>query len=287
MRNFLVFLFISAIAAGDDPAPVRILVYTRSQTFIHPVVKPQGDQPSVVDRTCIDLGAKHGWQVTCTKDGGHFTTERLKAFDVLLFYTTGDLTKPGGDQQPPMPPDGKQAYLDLVASGRGFIGLHCASDTFHSKPDPKAAVPSLDPHVAMLGGEFIVHGAQQKATVQVVDPAFPGIGGFAKDGTDIMEEWYALKHFPADLHVLLTLTTAGMKGAMYQRPNYPVAWIRTHGAGRVFYTALGHREDVWTNPRFTDLLVGAVSWGAGRVAADTTPNLAQAAPQANFLSQPK
>ena len=56
-----------------------------------------------------------------------------------------------------------------------------------------------------------------------------------------------------------------MKGEDYQRPNFPATWARMHGKGRVFYTSLGHRDDVWTNPVFQNLLVGALSWATGQV----------------------
>ena len=71
-----------------------------------------------------------------------------------------------------------------------------------------------------------------------------------------------------------------MEGPMYQRPPYPATWARKHGQGRVFYTSMGHREDVWTNPIFQDVLTGGVAWALGDVKADVTPNLEQVAPGA-------
>jgi type 1 glutamine amidotransferase len=57
-----------------------------------------------------------------------------------------------------------------------------------------------------------------------------------------------------------------------------VTWAHPYGKGRVFYTALGHREDVWTNPLFQDLLLGGLGWAAGNVKATLTPNLKTATP---------
>ena len=81
-----------------------------------------------------------------------------------------------------------------------------------------------------------------------------------------------------------------MEGSMYQRPPYPATWARKHGKGRVFYTSMGHREDVWTNPIFQDILTGGVSWAVGNVEADVTPNFGTAAPGAltnPLFPQPK
>jgi type 1 glutamine amidotransferase len=69
-----------------------------------------------------------------------------------------------------------------------------------------------------------------------------------------------------------------MKGVDYQRPPFPYTWARTHGRGRVFYTGLAHREDVWTNPIFHDLILGGLGWAAGNVDADVSPNLQAATP---------
>ena len=55
------------------------------------------------------------------------------------------------------------------------------------------------------------------------------------------------------------------------------------GAGRVFYTSIGHREDTWLNPVFLDLLFGGLAWAVHDAEADVTPNLAQVAPGAYQL----
>jgi type 1 glutamine amidotransferase len=231
-----------------------------------------------------ELGAKHGWEFTFTKDGSVFTAAGLKPYDAVFFYTTGDLTTPGTDQQPPMPANGKQALIDFVNSGKGFIGTHSATDTFHTANEAKKGPDryknhgaEADPYVRLIGGEFIKHGAQQKARMRCVDPTFPGLEKYA-GGFDLHEEWYSLKDFTADLHVLLVQETESMKGLEYQRPAYPATWIRAQGKGRVFYTSMGHREDVWTNPVFQDVLVGGIRYALGEVQIEATPNLEKVAP---------
>ncbi|MEI6862357.1 MAG: ThuA domain-containing protein, partial [Verrucomicrobiota bacterium] len=63
----------------------------------------------------------------------------------------------------------------------------------------------------------------------------------------------------------------------------PSTWARMQGKGRVFYTSMGHRDDVWTNPAFQSVLLGGINWATGRVDADVTPNLDKVAPKANEL----
>ena len=67
--------------------------------------------------------------------------------------------------------------------------------------------------------------------------------------------------------MILVQVTEGMKGHMYERPNFPITWARPYGKGRVFYTSMGHREDVWENPMYQGLLLGALGWATGRVDA--------------------
>ena len=277
-----------AWSAPADGSKKRILMYTRSVGYQHGVVTRKDGKLSQAEQTVTDLGAKHGFEVVCEKDGDVFTSKDFPTFDGFVFETQGDLmSEKSQDGSKPMTADGKKALLEAVASGKGFVGCHCASDTFHSPGPGDQTQPrdKVDPYIAMLGGEFIVHGAQQKAPLIVADPNWPGLKE-PKD-LEIMEEWYALKNFAPDLHVILVMDTKDMKGDMYQRPPYPETWARKHEKGRVFFTSLGHREDVWSSDFFQNLLVSGLAWTLGRVEADITPNIDKVTPKANELAMKK
>lgn len=270
------------VVAGDKKK--RILMYTRSADFEHSVVKRSGDKLSLAERIVTDLGKKHGWDVVCEKDGRVFLSKEFPGFDGFFFQTQGDLTQEKcRDGSPPMPKDGKKALLDAIAGGKGFAGAHCASDTFHSpgQRGENQERQKLDPYIAMIGGEFIRHGQQQKAWQRVADGKFPGMDG-VKD-FEMHEEWYALKNFAPDLNVILVHDTKGMVNAEYQRPSFPATWARMHDKGRVFYTSMGHREDVWENATFQKLLVGGLQWSLGQVNAELKQNLKEACPKASEL----
>ncbi len=276
----------SAFAAESKPAKRKILFFSKSSGFEHSVISYKTGQPSHAEKVLTELGAKNGWEFTFSKDGSLFSPAYLKQFDTLFFYTTGDLTTEGTDKNPPMSTAGKQALLDYVNGGGGFVGTHSASDTFHTNNEDKKGPdryknfgPLADDYVKLLGGEFIKHGKQQVAKMRCVDPKFPGLEKYA-DGFAFQEEWYSLKDFPNDIHVLLVQETEGMTDNEYKRPPYPATWVRAAGKGRVFYTSMGHREDVWTNPIFQDVLTGGVKWALGDVKAEIPPNLLTAAPGA-------
>jgi type 1 glutamine amidotransferase len=268
------------VAAADSPKK-KVLFFTKSSGFQHSVVTRKGDELSHAERILVDLGKSHGFDVQATKDGRVFDGD-LNAFDAFVFYTTGDLTQSGTDQTPAMSARGTQTLLDAVAAGKGFVGSHCASDTFHTPGEAFETQEKKDPYIAMLGGEFIRHGEQQKAQMTVVDPKFPGMAD-AKDKFDLVEEWYTLKNFAPDLHVLLVNETTGMHGNDYQRPRFPATWARKHGKGRVFYTSMGHREDVWTNPVFQAILVGGIHWATGQTEAEVPANIKEVTPGAGVI----
>ncbi len=264
-----------------------VLVFTKSAGFEHDVVKRVGGATSIVDDTVTTLGQKHGFHVEVTKDGRVFDGKQLHAYAAVVFFTTGDLTSLGTDGKPPMSATGKQKLLEAIQKGMGFVGIHAASDTFHPLPDQPdrsnryiAHGEQQDPYLKMVGGEFIVHGGDprlQDADLMVNDAQFPGLEGVTSP-VRFNEEWYSLKDFAPDLHVILTLDTKGMKGNCYQRAPYPITWARMHGKGRVFYTAIGDRPENWSNKFFLNLLGGGIRWALGDAKASVETNLKQVAP---------
>jgi uncharacterized protein len=286
---------------AQDGQRKKVLFFTKSSGFPHSVVtRKEGQALAHAERLLTEFGGKAGYDVTCTKDGSVFTPDGLKAFDAIAFYTTEDLTKnaenkngkhPKDDLGPAMPKEGPQALLDFIASGKGFLGFHCASDTFHSPKRPAPTDQLLrdkkwddvrSPFIKMIGGEFAGHGSQQKATQKVVSNAFPGLEDL-KD-FNFQEEWYNLHNLSDDLHVILAQDTSTMnteKGGdtMYKRPNFPSTWAKGYDKGRVFYTSMGHREDVWTNPIFQKVTLAGLAWVTGKTQFEPKPNVKEATPE--------
>jgi type 1 glutamine amidotransferase len=153
----------------------------------------------------------------------------LKTYDAVIFAnTTGDLPLPD-----------KEAFLDWIKSGKGFVGMHSATDTF----------PGFPGYTDMIGGHFKTHAAQLEVEPTNRDPECPACAHLAKNWK-VFDEIYQMKDYdPAKVHELLTLNTK--PDVKDPAPgHYPIAWCKEYGKGRVFYTSLGHREDVW-DPNWT------------------------------------
>jgi uncharacterized protein len=272
------------IATAQSAKPQKVLFFSKSSNFEHAVIKRKNGQPSFVENILTELGSKHGIEFICSKDGSLFTPEYLAQFAAFMFYTSGDLTAAGKDGNPPMTAAGKVAFLDAIKNGKGFIGVHSATDTFHTGETAETDTnrprtwryrnlgDKADPYTRMIGAEFIIHSVQQNAKMTVVDKKFPGMKKLGESFSQ-MDEWYTLTDFSKDLHVLLVQETEGMTGIPYQRPPYPATWARLHGNGRVFYTSMGHREDVWLNPVFQEILFGGIAWAVGNIDANVVPNI--------------
>lgn len=155
----------------------------------------------------------------------------LKNYDGVVFAsTTGDLPIPD-----------KQGLLDWIKAGHAFIGIHAASDTFHGWPE----------FVGMLGGEFAHHGPQVSVECLNEDPANPATASLPKTWTIQQEEIYQFKNYDAaKVHDLLIMNKHPENGSA---GHFPVSWCKEYGQGRVFYTSLGHREDIIdTDPNLKD-----------------------------------
>ena len=146
----------------------------------------------------------------------------LKNLDAVIFAnTTGNLPLPD-----------PQGFIDWIKSGKGFAGMHSATDTF----------PGFPPYIEMIGGEFKTHGAQVEVEAINQDAQCPACRHLPATWT-VFDEIYQLKNFErSKVHGLLALD----KHPNNKTPgDYPIAWCREFGQGRVFYTSLGHREDIW------------------------------------------
>jgi type 1 glutamine amidotransferase len=152
----------------------------------------------------------------------YMSPEALKNYDAVAFLsTTGELPIPD-----------KDAFFRWIADGHAFIGVHAATDTLHQTPE----------YIKMIGGEFAGHGSWHPKTAIVNKDAKSPITAGWGNAIDINEELFLFRNYdPKQVHVLLAMDKQPYTG---EPGEYPVSWIKMYGKGRVFYTSLGHRDDV-------------------------------------------
>ena len=243
-REFIAFLGSAAAAVRPLGAHAgnpleRILYFTYSAGYRHDVLP-------LSKAILTQLGKNSGaFEVTATEDPSEFSPENLERYAAVMFYTSGELPMSGAQ---------KAALLQFVRSGRGFLGVHSAMDTFYAWPD----------YLELVGGYFNGHPWHQTVTIEVVDPGNPLVT-FLGNSLQIEDEIYQISDFDyRGSHVLLRLDPSSVdisKTGVHQRFfGWPLAWTRSYGQGRVFCTALGHGASVWQDPRYQRILTNAILW---------------------------
>ncbi len=183
--------------------------------------------------------------------------ERLRAerIDAVVFVsTTGELPLPDTD-----------GLLSWIEAGGAFVGLHSATDTLSGHPG----------YCCMISGVFDGHPWHEPVTIRVETPDHPAAGDY-RAPFELRDEIYQFKHWSrGGLDVILSLDPSNAerppapgKPAFFARgkradQDYALAWTRRSGAGRVAYTALGHDDAVWLDPRFQAHVLGCVRWALG------------------------
>jgi uncharacterized protein len=232
-------LTIATAAAQAQDRAESILYVTTSAGYRHDVL-------DLSQNVLREIGARSGaFTVTTTEDLSIFTPEKLQVFAALVFFTSGEL---------PMTDSQKRALLDFVRGGKGFVGVHSATDTFYQWSE----------YLALIGGYFNDHPWHQKVTVDIADRSNPMVA-FLGQSLSIEDEIYQISDFDyRHSHVLLRLDPRSVDLTLGTvRPRFygwPLAWTRSYGKGRVFYTALGHEPAVWRDPRYQQLLSNAILW---------------------------
>jgi type 1 glutamine amidotransferase len=286
--TLLALLAAQSVIAQEAKQPARILMVTQSKGFKHGAVnrkEPQALAPS--ERALTQIGVSSNlFRVDCTQDcEKDFTIENLKNYDIVFFYTTGNL---------PIKEETLEYFYNdwLKQKGHGFIGAHSAADTYHN--DKR--------YWDMLGGTFNGHpwGSGDTVTISVHDKTHPASKPWGDEFT-IKDEIYRFKNWqPEKVRVLMSLNmakTPDKLGGKFRneikkaldagkpedakkieeqmaKENYhvPILWVKNYGEGKVMHMSLGHNEAVWENETYQASLLGGIKWVLNHEPGDATPN---------------
>lgn len=232
---------INGECTGQPGAP-RVLIYTYESIWRH-----FSNYYAFV--ALSNMCNTRGFNIKTTNDPRALNATRLADIDVIAFSLTSG---------PGMDPFVQKDVEAWVRAGGGIVGLHSAS----------ATEPDWTFYNDNLGARFAGHApGLQEAVVQVL-PGHPITDGLASfTHTD---EWYLFQPRPEDvpgMQMLLALdeTTLPPEYPEEQKVGYhPIGWAHDNFGGRVFYTALGHNEDSFTNPVILELIGRSIEWAAHR-----------------------
>ncbi|MEY3245102.1 MAG: hypothetical protein RL253_256, partial [Bacteroidota bacterium] len=195
--------------------------------------KPMERIPSLM----AALGPK-GINFTYTDDLVDLNPQILAKYDALMVFANWNEIDAAAEK----------ALLDFVASGKGFLPIHCASYCFRNS----------DAYVKLVGGQFWRHTMDSVTTqtVQAAHPIMQGLNPFTA-----YDETYLHSQLQPDNNILAVREIkADQEKDKPGQATEPYTWTRTHGKGKVFYTAYGHDERTWNQPGFQELIYKAILW---------------------------
>ena len=241
MRKFLVAVSLSIVAFIAVSFIVIkksqiVLVFSKTKGFHHTSI-PAGI--AAIQK----LGVENNFEVDTTTDASLFTKKNLKKYAAVIFMsTTGDVLN-----------DEQQAVFEkFIQSGKGFVGIHAATDTEYGWPW----------YNQLVGAYFKSHPKQQEAMLNIVD------------GNDIstkhlpakwkrFDEWYNFKNMQNGLHVLITIDEKSYTGGE-NGDTHPMAWSHNFDGGRAFYTELGHTDESFKDPLYLQHVLGGIQYALSK-----------------------
>jgi type 1 glutamine amidotransferase len=218
-----------------------VLVFSRTAGYRHEAI---GAGIEAIRR----LGTANGFAVTATEDAAQFNDATLAGFAVVVFLSTAMEVLDEAQQA---------AFQRYIQAGGGWVGVHGATNTEYGWPW----------YGQLIGGNawFKSHPEIQTVTLNV-EKADHASTAHLPASFQLQDEWYNFQANPrGSVTVLLTLDESSYAPGADAMGDHPIAWCHEFDGGRAWYTALGHRQELYQDPLFTQHLLGGIRWAAGVV----------------------
>ena len=250
----------------------KILVFSLTRGFRHKSI-------AVGNMMMQQMGEKTGaFEAIISNDLENFEPGKIDDFDAICFLnTTKEVFSPDKKQFKKMNAAEKKKALELekrlkkslmnyIKGGKGFIGIHAATDTFYEWPE----------YGEMIGGYFDGHpwraGTQVSIKVEDGEEEHPCCAHLDGENLNFKEEIYQFKapYDPKKLHILLRLDPEQTDISIGKRKDedYGVSWKKNHGNGRVFYSSLGHNDHIYDNAKVLQHFLSGMQWALGDLDAE-------------------
>ena len=230
----------------DQPA---ILVFSKTTAFRH------GESIEASLPVFKRMASQNHWFVYETEEGGVFNPEQLNHFKAVIFNNSSGRVL--NDEQ-------QLALSQYVETGGALLGIHSAGDDSHHWPWYETN---------LMGTLFSHHPLEphlQKATVHVETGVDSTLVHNISPSWANEDEWYVFFDQPKGMKILSfidgdkiisngnILWTTDKNFGMGK--HHPVAWYRTVGKGKTFYTSMGHKKEIWQNTDFVRMIENAIRW---------------------------
>lgn len=242
-RPFL-FVLLMIGSTSSFSQQFKALLFTKTDGFHHESILAGVE-------AIKQLATRHHFAVDWQENAGVFNDKALENYKVVIFLnTTGNVLN---DEQ-------QAAFEKFIKAGKGYVGIHSASDTEYDWPW----------YTKLVGMMFKIHPQNQTAYLKVEDSNFPGMERFPKKflWTD---EWYQYGDRKADdLKVLVTVDEKtydpyakwGDNEGKGMGAVHPISWYHNYDGGRAFYTGMGHIPLTYSDQTFLDHIYGGIYWAA-------------------------
>lgn len=254
---------VARCARYDNDMPTFTLPTGRPRLLLFEKINGFRDVPSVnaAREALLAMAKRKGWSMVVTDKGGAINPATLRKFDAVIWNNiSGDV----------LTLSQRRALQDYLGRGGGFVGMH------GSAGDP---VYFWDWYAdTLIGARFKGHPSKpqfQEARI-AVNKAHPLATALPAEWR-MTDEWYSFRTNPrtAGADVLLTLDEStyqpdGMMNQDLRMGDHPLAWTNCVGKGRMFYSAIGHVPETYSQPQHVALLESAIGWAANRRAACKT-----------------
>jgi type 1 glutamine amidotransferase len=243
------------------PARPRKLLVTDIQMYSGHSTIPHGNY-------LLELMAKQtgAFEPTFSNDLELLKYPKIKEFDAVYFNNVCGMVH--------NEPEVREGLLRFIREGGGIGGHHAVTYANNNWPE----------FADMMGGWAGAHHIE-KQMLKVEDTGSPLTKSFGTGSFEHTDEFYIFPPYSPysreKQHILMTIdveqsdrATANRFCAQCTRPDqdYGVAWIRTYGKGRTYFTPLGHTDIFYTDPRWTQHLLAAIQYILGDLEADATPS---------------
>lgn len=237
--HFCIICLVPGMILSQNAPSKKILIFSKTEGYRHKSIEAGIE---AIKLRC----AQNHISADATENSRWFNKKKLREYDAVLFLSTsGDVL---GKKQ-------ETALQDFIWSGGGFVGIHGATTTEYD----------WEWFGNMIGGYFDGHPEPQEATLIIDDSTHPATKHLPRTWIHF-DEWYNFRWINDDFNVLISVDESTYKGGKHKN-GHPIAWYKSFEGGRIFYTALGHTDESYSEEHFLNHLMGGILY-----AVDKTTN---------------